>query len=58
MYRRSLREQQQAHSQLVDKLVTGKVSKPQFIDLEKAINNKKSEAREKIQAICSYVRSF
>jgi oligosaccharyltransferase complex subunit alpha (ribophorin I) len=55
---RTFRENQQMQAALVDKLVTGKLPKPQFIEQETVLNKKRSEVQEKIQSICVLMRSI
>ncbi len=54
---RSLREYQANQSQLVEKLVSGKMPKHQFVDQESGIIRKKEEAKERIAAISTMLRS-
>lgn len=48
---KSLRDQQVQQVALVEKLITGKLAKPAFIDQEAAVNKKKEEYLDKINAI-------
>ena len=55
---RSYREHQTNQSGLVEKLVSGKLGKQQFIDQEGAIVKKKDECLEKMNSILGHLRSL
>ena len=58
MYFRTYREHQANQSGLVEKLVSGKLGKQQFIDQEGAIVKKKDECLEKMNSILAHLRSL
>jgi len=55
---RTYREHQANQSGLVEKLVSGKLGKQQFIDQEGAIVKKKDECLEKMNSILAHLRSL
>ena len=55
---RVYRDHQNSQVVLVEKLVSGKLQKPQFIDQEGIIVKKKTEAMERIMAMSSGLRAF
>lgn len=55
---RTYREHQANQSGLVEKLVTGKLGKQQFIDQEGAIVKKKDECLDKMNSILAHLRSL
>ena len=55
---RAFREHQVTQSGLVDKLVTGKLGKQQFIDQDSVIAKKKDECIEKMEVIMTQLRSM
>ena len=55
---RSYREHQTNQSGLVEKLVSGKLGKQQFIDQEGVIVKKKDECLEKMNSILAHLRSL
>jgi len=57
-YDRSYREHQTNQSGLVEKLVSGKLGKQQFIDQEGAIVKKKDECLDKMNSIMGHLRSL
>ena len=57
-FHRSYREHQTTQSGLVEKLVSGKLGKQQFIDQEGAIVKKKEECLEKMNSILGHLRSL
>ena len=58
LYFRTYREHQANQSGLVEKLVSGKLGKQQFIDQEGAIVKKKDECLEKMNSILAHLRSL
>jgi len=52
------REHQRSQAGLVEKLVTGKLGKQQFIDGDQAVAKKKDECMEKIDSVMAQLRSF
>jgi len=55
---RAFREHQVTQSSLVDKLVTGKLGKQQFIDQDTVIAKKKDECMEKMEAVMTQLRAI
>ena len=55
---RTYREHQTNQSGLVEKLVSGKLGKQQFIDQEGAIVKKKDECLDKMNSILAHLRSL
>jgi len=55
---KSLREQQNAQSALVSRLVAGGLTKQQFVDQESAVVKKRDEAKDKIAAVCAQLRAI
>lgn len=54
----TLREHQSTQAILVDKLVSGKLPKQQFIEQDATINKKKEECRDRMAHIANLLRSF
>ena len=54
---RTLRELQNAQAALAEKLVSGKLGKQQFVDQEGIVIKKKTDCREKIASLSSYLQS-
>jgi len=55
-YPRILREHQATQAQLVEKLVSGKLNKQQFLDQETVVAKKMEETSDKIRSIVSLLR--
>ena len=53
---RILREHQATQAQLVEKLVSGKLNKQQFLDQETVVAKKMEETSDKIRSIVSLLR--
>jgi len=54
---RTIREHQSTQALLVEKLVTGKLNKQQFLEQEIVINKKMEETSDKVRAVVSHLRS-
>jgi len=54
----TLRELQNAQAALAEKLVSGKLGKPQFVDQEGIVIKKKNDGREKISSLTSFLQSL
>jgi len=57
-YDRTLRDHQANQVILVEKQVSGKMARPQFIESEGQLLAKKAECRDKINALCTQLRAF
>jgi len=57
-FSRALCEQQQGQSVLVERLVSGKLNRQQFVDQEAVIVRKRDEAKDKISAVCAQLRAI
>lgn len=54
---RTLREHQNSQAALAEKLVSGKLTKQQFLDQEALVVKRKEECKEKIVAITTHLQS-